>query len=292
MGSRRIMLVKPGRYSPATAPCIARAAPAKKRNTSAIAGISSFSAAASGLPQFCDSRPANSVASASMRSASFSSSVLRSFGTVAAHPGNAFAAACTAAVICSSDASATCAMTLPVAGSSTPSSSPLPLTSLPLTSSFVFIVGPREVVSQQDRNERHRNDDDGHHVGDGTIPRAEELVQEPDRQRAFIAGREDGDDDLVERQRERKHATGEECRRYLRQRYVAECLEAVGAKIHRGFHPVRRQPAQPRDDVVVDDHDAERGVARNNGPEGRIEPAELHRGEQRNARDDARQSDG
>src|SRR6187397_2243366 len=198
------MLVNPGRYSPASAPCIVRAAPAKKRKTSAIAGISSLSAAFSGLPQFCDSRRANSMASASMRSASFMSSAPRSLGTVWAQPVKALAAAFTAAVICSSEASATCAITLPVAGSSTPSSSPLPLTSLPLTSSFVFIVGPREVVSQQDRNERHRNDDDGHHVGDGTIPRAEELVQEPDRQRAFIAGREDGDDDLVERQRERK----------------------------------------------------------------------------------------
>src|SRR6478735_164716 len=200
MGSRRIMLVKPGRYSPATAPCIARAAPAKKRNTSAIAGISSLSAAASGLPQFCDSRLANSAASASMRSASFSSSVLRSLGTVAAHAGNAFAAACTAAVICSSDASATCTMTLPVAGSSTPSSSPLPLSSLPLTSSFVFIVGPREVVSQQDRYERHGDDDDGHHVGDGPVARPEQFVEEPDGQCALIARREYGDDDLIEGQ--------------------------------------------------------------------------------------------
>src|SRR5689334_23699409 len=177
MGSRRIMLVKPGRYSPAIAPCIARAAPAKKRNTSAIAGISSLSAAASGLPQFCDSSAANSAASASMRSASFSSSVLRSFGTVAAQPGKAFAAACTAAVICSSDASATCAITLPVAGSSTPSSSPLPLTSLPLTSSFVFIVGPREVVSQDYRNQCHADHDDRDHIGDGPITRPEQFVE-------------------------------------------------------------------------------------------------------------------
>src|SRR3954467_4186686 len=198
-GSRRIMLVKPARYSPATAPCIARQAPAKKRNTSAIAGISSFRAALSGLPQFCDSSEANSCASASMRSASFSSKVARSFGTVPAQPAKAFDAAPTAAVTCSSEASFTCAITLPVAGSSTPCSSPLPLTSLPLTSSFVFIVGPREVVSQKDRNERNREHDDRHHVGDRPVARPEQLVEEPDRQRALLAGRKDRHDDLVER---------------------------------------------------------------------------------------------
>src|SRR5678816_1849569 len=210
MGSRRIMLVNPGRYSPASAPCIVRAAPAKKRNTSAIAGISSLSAAFSGLPQFCDSRRANSMASASMRSASFMSSAPRSFGTVWAQPAKALAAAFTAAVICSSEASATCAITLPVAGSSTPSSSPLPLTSLPLTSSFVFIVGPRKVVSEQDRYQRHCDHDDGHHIGDGAITRPEQLVEKPDGQCALFAGREYGDDDFVEGQRESQHAAGEE----------------------------------------------------------------------------------
>src|SRR6188508_1148849 len=197
MGSRRIMLVKPARYSPATAPCIVRQAPAKKRNTSAIAGISSFSAAASGLPQFCDSSAANSCASASMRSASLSSSVARSFGTVPAQLAKAFDAAPTAAAICPSSASATAAITLPVAGLSTFCSSPLPLTSLPLTSSFVFIVGPREVVSENDRHQRHGDHDHRHDVRDGPVARPEQLVEEPDGQRTFLAGREDGDDDLV-----------------------------------------------------------------------------------------------
>src|ERR1041384_4374674 len=192
-GSRRIMLVKPGRYSPDTAPLMLRQAPAKKRNTSAMAGISSFSAALSGLPQFCDSSFAKSMASASMRSASLSSSVARSFGTVAAQPGNALAAAFTAATTCSSDASLTCVMTLPVAGSSTPRSSPPPLMSLPLTSSFVFIVGPREVVSQQDRNQRHGDHDDRHDVRDRAVAGPEQLVEEPDRQRALLARGEYGD---------------------------------------------------------------------------------------------------
>src|SRR6185503_2446841 len=233
MGSRRIMLVKPGRYSPATAPCMARQAPAKNRNTSAMAGISSFNAAASGLPQFCDSSEAKSCASASMRSASFNNSVARSLGTVLAQAAKALDAAPTAAVICSSEASFTCVMTLPVAGLSTSCSSPLPLTSLPLTSSFVFIVGPREVVSENDRQQGHRDHDHRHHVGDGPVARPEELVEEPDGQRALFAGREDGDDDLVEGQGEGQHAAGEERGGHLRQQHVSQGLRAVGAEIHR-----------------------------------------------------------
>jgi hypothetical protein len=74
-----------------------------------------------------------------MRSAIFSSSAARSFGTVALHAGNAFAAAATALSICSGDASATVTSGCPVAGSSTSSLAPLPATSLPLMSNFVFM---------------------------------------------------------------------------------------------------------------------------------------------------------
>src|SRR5512137_1727246 len=92
IGSRRIMLVKPARYSPATAPVIVRHAPAKNRNTSAIAGISSPSAAAYGLPQLSDSSLAYAAPSASMRSASLSSSAARSLGGVRDHASNAASA--------------------------------------------------------------------------------------------------------------------------------------------------------------------------------------------------------
>src|SRR5688572_26013911 len=244
MGSRRIMLVKPGRYSPATEPFITRPAPAKKRNTSAMAGISSFSAAASGLPQFCDSSAAKSWPSASMRSASFSSSVARSFGTVAAQPAKAFDAALTAATICSSEASATCVMTFPVDGLSTFCSSPLPLVSLPLMSSFVFIVGPREVISEHDWQQRHGDHDDRHHVGDGPVAWPEQFVEEPDGQRTLVARGEYGDDDFIEGQCERQHAAGEKGGRDLRQQHVTQRLRSVGAQVHGRLHPVRRQAAQ------------------------------------------------
>lgn len=54
-GSRRIIEVCPSRYSPAAIPGRQRAAPAKKRKTSAMAGISSLITQCSGLPQFSDS---------------------------------------------------------------------------------------------------------------------------------------------------------------------------------------------------------------------------------------------
>src|SRR5258706_6741731 len=137
------MLVKPAAYSPAMAPCTVRAAPAKKRNTSAMAGISSPLTAASGLPQFCDSIEAYSAASLSIRSASFRSSAARSFGGVAAQAEKAACAAATAASIYSFEASGTEARALPLAGSRIFSTAPRPATSLPLISNWVCMaMGP------------------------------------------------------------------------------------------------------------------------------------------------------
>ena len=67
-------------YSPASGPCGTRAAPAKKRNTSAIAGISSPVTAARGLPVLRDSSEAYSSPFASMWSAILSRSAPRSLG--------------------------------------------------------------------------------------------------------------------------------------------------------------------------------------------------------------------
>jgi len=65
--------------------------------------------------------------------------------------------------------------------------------------------------------------------------------------------RKDGDDDLIERQREREHAAREQRRTDLREQHVTEGLQAVGAEVHRRFDPARRDTSQARDDVVVDD---------------------------------------
>ncbi len=100
-----------------------------------------------------------------------------------------------------------------------------------------------------------------------------------------------GDDDLVERQREGEHAAREQRRAHLRQQHGPERLPAVGAEIHRGFDPARRNAAQARDHVVVDDDDAERRVTRDDGPEPGIETGQLDRRQQRDAGDDPGQRD-
>src|SRR3970040_2217002 len=110
-----------------------------------------------------------------MRSAIFSNSAARSFVTVALHAGKALAAAATALAICSGDAPSIATSGLLVAGSSTSCFGPLPTTSLPLMSNFVFmrtsrwasaalLRRPGKTVRQQDRDERHDHHHDRDHV--------------------------------------------------------------------------------------------------------------------------------
>ena len=142
----------------------------------------------------------------------------------------------------------------------------------------MVIVGPREVVSEQDRNQRHRDHDDRDDVRDRTVARPEQLIEEPDRECALFAGGEYGDDDFVEGQRERQHATGEKSCRHLRQQYIPQRLQAVRAQVHGSVHPVRRQAAQPGDDIVVDDDRAERGMTGHDGEERRFDAPGFHGG--------------
>ncbi len=104
-----------------------RMAPAKKRNTSAMAGISSFSTARYGLPQLSDSSRASRGPFCSILSARASSMAARSRGTFLAQAGKARCAASTASVTCSGDASCMRTMLLPVAGLMMSSSSPSPV---------------------------------------------------------------------------------------------------------------------------------------------------------------------
>ena len=187
-----------------------------------MAGISSFSAAVNGLPQFCDSSRANSAPR--LRCDRRASAAARRDPSAPWRPSREMPSRPPSRRLRSAprEASATCAMTLPVAGSSTSCSSPLPLTSLPLMSSFVFIVGPREVVSEQDRDAASRR----------SRSTATTLVIGRSRGRNSSLKNQIGsvrslpavnmrDDDFVERQREREHAAGEERGGDLRQHHVA-----------------------------------------------------------------------
>src|ERR1700688_3445341 len=78
-----------------------------------------------------------------MRSASRSSSVARSLGTVWAHAGAAASAAATAAFSCAKVASGTSAMHCPVAGSNMRSTAPSPATRTPSINSLVCMSAHR-----------------------------------------------------------------------------------------------------------------------------------------------------
>ncbi|MDT4861150.1 hypothetical protein FQZ97_957420 [compost metagenome] len=107
-----------------------------------------------------------------------------------------------------------------------------------------------------------------------------------------MAGGEGGDDDLVERQGERQHAARQQRRAEVRQDHVAEGLPAVGAEVHGRLDQAVRGAAQTGDDVVVDRHHAEGGVADDDGQDARLDAEGLERREQRDAGDDAGQGDG
>src|SRR5580658_2904818 len=153
-GSRRMRLVWPARYSPAARPCGARHTPAKKRNTSAIDGISSASMAASGLPVLRDSSAAYASPSASMCSATRSSSAARSFGGVRAQPPKAASAALTAASTCATEAAGTAAICSPLAAFTTGSAAASPLTSRPPINICVCIA-PSPPVACRPRPQRY-----------------------------------------------------------------------------------------------------------------------------------------
>jgi hypothetical protein len=97
MGSRLIIEVCSARYSPADRPSSTRAAPAKKRSSSATGGTSSVRVIPIGLPVFLLSASTSSSDLASIASANLSSARLRSAGVESRHVPKAAAAACNAA---------------------------------------------------------------------------------------------------------------------------------------------------------------------------------------------------
>ena len=105
------------------------------------------------------------------------------------------------------------------------------------------------------------------------------------------AGGERRHDHLVEREREREQAAGDERRRDRRERDVAERLDAVGAEVHRRLGQRAGHAPQPRDHVVVDDDDAERRVADHDRPETEVELPVREVRVERHAGDDPGQRD-
>ena len=81
-------------------------------------------------------------------------------------------------------------------------------------------------------------------------------------------------------------------RLHAREGDVAEGLPGVGAEVGRGLLEGARDAAQAGDDVVVDDDDAEGGVADDHREEAEVDAEDLGEGvAERDAGDDARQGD-
>ncbi|MNP00148.1 hypothetical protein D3C76_919340 [compost metagenome] len=106
-----------------------------------------------------------------------------------------------------------------------------------------------------------------------------------------MAGGKGGDDDFVERQGKCQHAARQQGRTQVGQNDVAEGLPAVCAQVHRGFDQALGRAAQAGDDVVVDDHHAEGGMADHDGEHTGLDTQGLERREQGDAGDDAGQGD-
>ena len=87
-------------------------------------------------------------------------------------------------------------------------------------------------------------------------------------------------------------AAGDERRAHVGERHQPEGLPRAGAEVGRGLLERARQPAQPRDHVVVDDHDAEGRVRDHDREQAEVDAEDLgERRVQRDTGDDPRQRD-
>ncbi len=110
----------------------------------------------------------------------------------------------------------------------------------------------------------------------GSLFGPEEVVEHPDRQRLLARpDREQGHDDLVERQSEGEQRAGGQRRAHRRDRDEAERLPRVGAQIGGGLLDRSRRAAKAGDDVVVDDDDAEGGVPHDHGEQAEADAQHL-----------------
>src|SRR5664279_3570053 len=252
-------------YSPADFPSRLRAAPAKKRRLSAANGISSRDAI-SGLPTLSDSSCASSSAFASSTSASLWRSSERSFGVASSHAGSAVFAAVTARSTSSALQRGTSAIVSPVAGLITSIVSPDAASTHSPPTKFLYAVFvalicaswsdrghlggfhcfshipgcasqdagvAHQALRERDRDHRQQDHGECNRIHDGQLLPEPDVAEDQQRQRRLCTCREEGDDDLVEREREREQSACDERRREYGPDDEPECLPAVGAKIHR-----------------------------------------------------------
>ena len=106
-------------------------------------------------------------------------------------------------------------------------------------------------LCEVDRHDREEDEEHGHHVDDRQRVRALDGGEHPQRHRVHAGpGGEVRDDHLVEAQRKRKQAAGEERRPHRGQEDVDERLPRVGAEVHRGLLERAGRAAEAGDHVV------------------------------------------
>src|SRR5437868_12063641 len=146
-----------------------------------------------------------------------------------------------------------------------------------------------EAGGDDDRDDRDQ-DHEGHDDVDLWEPLTEtDRAEDPQRKRVLRACGKGRDDDLVERQREREHRSGHDGGRDEGQRDVPQHLEPICAEVHGSLDQRALRPAQARQHVVVDDHDAERRVADDDGQRRKRDPAKAEGGVQGDSGDDPRE---
>src|SRR6185503_5384165 len=68
------------------------------------------------------------------------------------------------------------------------------------TESPAALAVAAQALRQENRDRRHRDDEEGGDIGHRPVARPAQLVEDPDRQGRLLTGGEGGDDHLVERQ--------------------------------------------------------------------------------------------
>src|SRR5579864_5575990 len=148
-----------------------------------------------------------------------------------------------------------------------------------------------EALREEDRDRRHDDHRERDHVHDRQLLAEPDVTEDEERERVLRSRGEGRDDDLVEGQGEGEEPARDERGGEDGPDDEAKRLPAVRAEILRRFDERRRRAPQPREHVVVDDHDAEGRVTDDDRPQRQVDVARDESRVERDAGDDARERD-
>src|SRR5687768_14853124 len=110
---------------------------------------------------------------------------------------------------------------------------------LRLTNLFAFAFCIRalggDALGEKDGKEGDQDNERGNYICHGTVTRAGELGEDPDRQRRLLSCRKGGHDHFIKGKRKCQHASREQRRSNVGENYMTKCLEGIRPQVHRGF---------------------------------------------------------